>query len=243
MKTLPDWLVERAALDEVPTASRARLEQAAPGELTARVNALREDNARELAAYPAGPAIAQIEARLRRRPRRRRTVAWLAPLVVAAAAVLLVVMRHTPVQEPETTRVKGTARLLVFKQVGDQAERLDADDVVRAGDVIQVRYNAGGARYGVIASIDGSGGVTLHFPAAEDAPTDTAPGTRTLPEAFALDDAPRFERFFFVTANEPLDTQATLDALRALARRGDAADAVLDLPSGIHQASLRLRKP
>jgi len=243
VKTLPDWLVERAALDEVPTASRARLEQAAPGELTARVNALREDNARELAAYPAGPAIAQIEARLRRRPRRRRTVAWLAPLVVAAAAVLLVVMRHTPVQEPETTRVKGTARLLVFKQVGDQAERLDADDVVRAGDVIQVRYNAGGARYGVIASIDGSGGVTLHFPAAEDAPTDTAPGTRTLPEAFALDDAPRFERFFFVTANEPLDTQATLDALRALARRGDAADAVLDLPSGIHQASLRLRKP
>jgi hypothetical protein len=240
--TLPDWLVERAALDEVPSASRARLEQAAAGELTARVAALREDNARELAAYPAGPAVAQIEARLRR-PRRRRSPLWLAPVVVAAAAVLLVVLRHGPAQEPETTRIKGAARLLVFKQVGDQAERLDADDVVRAGDVIQLRYNAGGAHYGVIASIDGGGGVTLHFPAAEDAPTDMAPGTRTLPEAFALDDAPRFERFFFVTANEPDDTAATLDALRALARRGDAADAVLDLPAGIHQASLRLRKP
>ena len=241
MTTLPDWLVERAALDEVPTASRARLEQAAPGELTTRVNALREDNARELAAYPVGPAIAQIEKRLRHP--RKRPVVWLAPLVVAAAAVLLVVWRHTPQEQVETTRVKGTARVLVFKQVGDQAERLDADDVVRAGDVIQLRYNAGGAKYGVIASIDGGGGVTLHFPAAEDAPTDMAPGTRTLPEAFALDDAPRFERFFFVTANEPLDTPATLDALRALARRGDAADAVLDLPAGIHQASLRLRKP
>jgi len=239
--TLPDWLVERAALDEVPSASRARLEQAAPGELTARVNALREDNARELAAYPVGPAIAQIEKRLRR-PRTRRVV-WLAPLVVAAAAVLLVVWHHAPDSQVEMTRVKGAARVLVFKQVGDQAERLDADDVVRAGDVIQLRYNAGGAKYGVIASIDGGGGVTLHFPAAEDAPTDMAPGTRTLPEAFALDDAPRFERFFFVTANDPLDTSATLDALRALARRGDAADAVLDLPAGIHQASLRLRKP
>ncbi|HSN28172.1 MAG TPA: hypothetical protein VLT45_17925 [Kofleriaceae bacterium] len=244
MTTLPDWLVERAALDEVPSASRARLQQAPPGELTARVAALREANARELAAYPPGPAVAQIEARLRRRPKRRRT--WVAPLVAAAglAAVLLVVTRHAPRgAEPETTRVKGAARLLVFKQVGEQAEKLDADAVVRAGDVIQLRYNAGGARYGVIASIDGSGGVTLHFPASEDAPNDVAGGTRTLPEAFALDDAPRFERFFFVTANEPIDTAATLDALRALARRGDAADAVLDLRPGLHQASLRLRKP
>ncbi len=244
MSTLPDWLVERAALDEVPSASRARLHQAPPGELAERVRALREANARELAAYPPGPAVAQIETRLRRQPKRTR--AWIAPLVVAAglAAALMVVTRHAPSgPEPETTRVKGAARLLVFKQVGEQAETLDADDVVRAGDVIQLRYNAGGARYGVIASIDGSGGVTLHFPASEDAPNDVGAGTRTLPEAFALDDAPRFERFFFLTASEPIDTAATLDALRALARRGDAADAVLDLRPGLHQASLRLRKP
>lgn len=244
MTKLPDWLVERAAVDEIPSASRARLEQAAPGELATRVAELREDNARELAAHPAGPAVAQIEARLRRVPRRRRRM-WLAPLTVAAglAVAALVVLHHAPAEQVETTRVKGTARVLVFKQAGDQAERLDADDVVREGDVIQVRYNAGGARYGVIASIDGGGGVTLHFPANADAATDVESGTRTLPDAFALDDAPRFERFFFVTANAPLDVEGTLDALRALARRGDAADAVLDLPSGIHQVSLRLRKP
>jgi hypothetical protein len=239
---LPDWLVERAALDEVPSASRARLGEAPPAELAERIAALREDNARELAAYPPGPAIEQIRARLRR-PRRRRT--WLAPLVVAAglAVIAAVLIRPKPAQELETTRVKGTARLLVFRQVGDQAERLDTDAVVRAGDVIQLRYNAGGARHGMIASIDGAGGVTLHFPAAPDAPTDIEGGTRTVPEAFALDDAPRFERFFFITANDPLDVAGTLDALRALARRGDAGDAVLDLPSGIHQVSLRLRKP
>ena len=109
--------------------------------------------------------------------------------------------------------------------------------------MIQLRYNAGGARYGVIASIDGAGGVTLHFPATPEATTDVEAGTRSLPEAFALDDAPRFERFFLVTANEPLDVPGTLDALRTLARRGDAADAVLDLPPAIHQASFRLRKP
>jgi hypothetical protein len=243
--TLPDWLVERAALDEMPSASRARLQHAAPGELAARVAELRDQNARELAAYPPGPAVAQIEARLRR-PKRRRT--WIAPIVAAAglAVVALVVVRDEPTHQAapsETTRVKGTARLLAYRQAGEQAERLDPDAVVHAGDVIQLRYNAGGARYGVIASIDGGGGVTLHFPADVDAPTDVGGGTRTLPDAFALDEAPRFERFFFVTANEPLDVAGTLDALRLLARRGDAADAVLDVPAAVHQTSFRLRKP
>jgi hypothetical protein len=249
--TLPDWLVERAALDEMPSASRARLQHAAPGELAARVAELREQNARELAAYPPGPAVAQIEARLRR-PKRRR--AWIAPLVAAVglAVVALVVVRHEPPAREsgattqatnDTTRVKGGARLLAYRQAGEQAEKLERDAVVREGDVIQLRYNAGGARYGVIASIDGGGGVTLHFPADVDASTDVAGGTHTLPDAFALDDAPRFERFFFVTANEPLDVAGTLDALRALARRGDAADAVLDVPAAVHQTSFRLRKP
>ena len=244
MTTLPDWLVERAALDEVPSASRARLQHAAPGELATRVAELREQNARELAAYPPGPAVAQIEARLRG-PKRRRT--WIAPLVAAVglAVVALVVVRHEPAHDtaPETTRVKGTARLLAYRQAGEQAEKLEPDAVVHAGDVIQLRYNAGGARYGVIASIDGSGGVTLHFPASPDASTDVAGGTHTLPDAFELDDAPRFERFFFMTANEPLDVAGTLDALRVLARRGDAADAVLDVPAAVHQTSFRLRKP
>jgi len=242
---LPDWLIERAALDEMPNASRARLEHAAPGELAARVAELREQNARELTAYPPGPAVAQIEARLRR-PKRRRM--WLAPLVAAAglAVVALVVMRHPPAQqqtETETTRVKGHARLLAYRQAGEQAERLEPDAVAHEGDVIQLRYNAGGARFGMIASIDGAGGVTLHFPASADSPTDVEGGTHTLPDAFALDDAPRFERFFLFTANDPLDVAATLDALRALARRGDASDAVLDLPPAVHQLSFRLRKP
>ena len=47
MTSLPDWLVERAALDEVAPASRDRLERADPRELAGRVAALREDNAAE----------------------------------------------------------------------------------------------------------------------------------------------------------------------------------------------------
>ena len=262
MTSLPDWLVERAALDEVPPASRDRLERADPGELAGRVAALANDNAAELARYPAGPAVAQIEARIaaetrqRTERRRRRRLGWLG-LATSAAAVLvvtrLVAERPVPDERPgarvtqgDGTRVKGSPRLVAFRQVGGEVERLAQDAVVRAGDVIQLRYNPGGQSYGVIASVDGAGVVTLHFPLSEDAPpqaTAVSPETTTLPNAYALDDAPGFERFFFITASGPVDVQGALAAVRSLARRDDSATASLDLPAGLRQWSLRLRKP
>jgi hypothetical protein len=263
---LPDWLVERAALDEVAPASRARIERADPRELAERMAELRDDNAAELARHPAGPAVAQIEERIaaeRRavRRRRRRRLGWLGIAASAAAAVValrLVAVRGGPAGGPgddeslrgdtkgEGTRVKGSPRLLAFRQVGQQVERLPQDALVHAGDVIQLRYNAAGHGFGVIASVDGAGVVTLHFPLSEQAPpqaTAVSTETATLPDAYALDDAPGFERFFFVTANDPVDVRQTLAAVRELAHRDDCATAKLELPAGLHQWSLRLRKP
>lgn len=262
MTSVPDWLVERAALDEVPSASRDRIERADPRELAERVGLVRDDNAAELARYPAGPAVAQIEARIaaeqhRRKDRRRRErLGWLGA-ATAAAAILVIgrfavdraATRDPPsVEAPQAdgVRAKGPPRLSVFRRVGDQVERLERDALVRAGDVLQLRYNPGGQGYGVIASIDGAGAVTLHFPTRDEAaPTDTAvaPDTTTLPHAYALDDAPGFERFFFITADGPIDLPSTLAALRALAHRDDSATAALALPAGMRQWSLRLRKP
>lgn len=261
MTSLPDWLVERAALDEVAPASRDRIERADPRELADRVTALADDSAAELARHPAGPAVAQIDARvtetrLRTARRRRQRLSWLG-LLTSAAAVLVVARfatEHAATDDPphagalqdDGTRVKGTPRLVAFRQAGRGVERLAQDTVVRAGDVIQLRYNPGGQRYGVIASVDGAGVVTLHFPLREDAPpeaTAVSPETTALPHAYALDDAPRFERFFFITANGPVDVREALAALRSLARREDSATASPDLPAGLRQWSLRLRKP
>jgi len=142
--------------------------------------------------------------------------------------------------------VKGAARLLAFRQIGAQVEQLEQDALVRADDLIQLRYNGGGKGYGVIASVDGAGVVTLHHPASEDAPpeaTALAPRPTALPHAYALDDAPRFERFFFITADSPIDLPQSLASLRALAQRADSATASLELPAGLRQWSLRLRKP
>jgi hypothetical protein len=265
--SLPDWLVERAALDEVPPASRDRIDRADPRELADRVAAVRDDSAAELARHPAGPAIAQIDARViaeirRRERRRRRQLGWLG-IATGAATVLLVVRfaadrtvteelpaddvaaAQDEVAQDEPTRAKGTPRLVVFRQVGDQAERLAQDAFVRPGDVVQLRYSPGGQRHGVIASIDGAGVVTLHFPLSDDAPpeaTAMSPKKTALPNAYALDDAPRFERFFFITANDPIDVQQVLAAVRDVALREDSATAALELPAELRQWSLRLRK-
>lgn len=260
MTSLPDWLVERAALDEVPSHARERIERADPRELAERIAALRTDNAAELAAYPPGPAIDQIEAAIAAERRRRANVRrrrWtLLGLATTAAAALLVAgmlgrgsngTEHaTGSHDLEVTRVKGLPRLSAFRQLGRSVERLAPDALVREGDVIQLRYHGGGHRYGVIASVDGAGVVTLHHPARDDAPpeaTALSPESHSLPHAYELDDAPRFERFFFITSDEPIDVQHSLDSLRALARRGDSASAPLELPAGTQQWSLRLRKP
>jgi hypothetical protein len=255
---IPDWLVERAALDEVGP-HRDRIARADPRELAEQIAALRTDNAAELAAHPAAPAVAQIEARIagehrRRATRRRRWQIGMLGFATAASIVLIVglagrrpVTENTPAvgsdDGPPTERVKGAVRLLAFRLAGNAVEQLGQDALVRVGDVIQLRYNAGGHTHGVIASVDGAGAVTLHHPASEDGPTALAPKTTALPHAYALDDAPQFERFFFVTADEPIDVGACLASLRALARRSDGATASLELPAKLGQWSLRLRKP
>lgn len=258
MTTLPDWLVERIALDEVPAASKSRLRDAEDGETAKRVAALKADNAAELAAYPAGPAVAQIEARVAREKQLagRRRARWIGMVGVAmAAATALVVVvgtRHHPVggtspdDSEEITRAKGATRVSAFRHIGDKIEKLDEDSLVKSGDLLQLRYSAGGARYGIIASIDGAGFVTLHYPTAENAPAEAtalSPKPTALPNGYQLDDAPDFERFFFITADQPIDVGGSLASLRAFAQRSDRATAQLELPTGMNQTSLRLRKP
>jgi hypothetical protein len=132
----------------------------------------------------------------------------------------------------------------VYRHAGDHIDELDHDSLVRFGDLLQLRYSAGKNPHGVIASIDGAGAVTLHFPASEDASTALAKGTKVpLPNAYALDDAPRFERFFFLTCDSPIDVKRAMATLGAFARRGDSATATPELPTGVRQWSLRLRKP
>ena len=96
-----------------------------------------------------------------------------------------------------------------------------------------MRYVAAGKRYGVVASCDARGAVTLHLPETPGQAVALAKdGERALAHAYELDDSPGFERFVFVTADVPFDTELVARNLK----QGTA------LPEGVATWSITFEK-
>jgi hypothetical protein len=125
-------------------------------------------------------------------------------------------------------RIKGTGSVaevqepfisLYLKTSGNSpiinsAEKKDRV-TLHEGDTVQLVYNTGnrGQAYGVIFSVDGHAALTLHYPYAVNGDTQLVPGKDTaLAEAYTLDDAPAFEKFFFILGDSPLDTPTVLNS-------------------------------
>ena len=109
--------------------------------------------------------------------------------------------------------------------------------------MLQLSYVSGGRRHGAVLSVDGRGSVTLHSPESLTGPLVLKGGTVPLPSAYALDDAPAFERFFFVTSDAPFDVGTLMESARQLAREPERArDAPLPLPEPLSQICVILEK-
>ncbi len=243
----PDWLVERLRAGDLPPgeAERVRARLEAEGGL-GRLEALRAEDAAFAAAHPPGPALGEIRRRAGllapQRPSARRRVILPALAAAAAAAVAVVLLPRQPGLD---ARLKGMApHLEVHRQrPGGEPEALPAGAPVRAGDLLQLSYVAAGASYGVVVSVDGRGAVTLHLPEGGGRAAELRRGGAVaLAHAYQLDDAPGFERFFLVTGRAPFDASTVVRAARRIAALGAAETAPLDLPPGLAQQAVLLRK-
>ncbi|WP_164016281.1 ActD protein [Pyxidicoccus trucidator] len=262
---IPHWLLERVALGELsPDAladARARLAREPEGD--GRLARLEEDSRRILERHPPEAVAAEVE---RRRAARARVAAAGEPerggwhglslgIPVAASLALLFLSTQpelpapAPVRSPIVwtggERIKGTPMLRVHRQQGaGEPEQLEDHARARRGDVLQLSYVSGGRPHGVLVSVDGRGAVTLHHPATLSSPTALTPGEAApLGHAYELDDAPGFERFLFVTSEQPLDVASVLEAARALARQpSEARTRPLPLPATLAQTSFTLEK-
>jgi hypothetical protein len=245
-----DWQLERYRLGELPAGELdvIRKALAADGGLTERLARLDRSDGEILAQHPPSVIAASIRARAasgdagRTRPAgapRRLALALACGLVLAAASVLILPGR-VPGAKEDTTRVKGLApRLFVYRKAATGAEELAAGAAARENDVVQLAYQAAGRHFGAIVSIDGRGVVTRHLPAAGPLASPLKTGASfALPEAYRLDDAPGFERFYFVTADQPFAVDLVLGAVSHPA----GADGRLTLPAGLDQYSFALRK-
>ncbi|MCX4246548.1 hypothetical protein [Paraliomyxa miuraensis] len=283
---VPDLMLEKLALGELPEARASALRQRLEAEGDERLAAIERSNAEILREHPPDEVAAAVHRRLARldhdrdaEQRGRPRAGWMmwAP-VAAAAGVLLVwtlgrdgdggggvdeggaiegeptlIAKADPEHPaadggtaPEQIFLKGDPVLSIDRVHEGRPERMSEGARVAQGELLQVTYNAKGAQQGVIVSIDGAGVATLHFPASEgDDPRLAHGGPIPLSESYELDDAPGFERFFFVTVDGGevrLSVARVMEAARALATSEQARDGELELPQDWRQQSIRLDK-
>jgi anti-sigma-K factor RskA len=151
----------------------------------------------------------------------------------------------------DTTLVKGlseidlsSTQLLVFRKKKDSVDILLDGNRALEGDLLQLAYIATKKKYGMILSLDGRGGITLHFPAGLSESTELEMNKKAfLPHAIELDDAPEFERFLFITSDSPIDVNSILDQARKMAENPSLAEEEnLELPPEFHQYSVLILK-
>jgi hypothetical protein len=261
-RPVPDLLLERYRLGELPepeaSALRQRLE--ADPELRERVAALDRSDVEIRRLMPAALLAERVRSRLAaarqpvelRRPAVSHPWRWPAALLAAGALALALSLRVSPVAPPsggpglvDSDRVKGLRPALsLYRKTAGGSEALADGGLARAGDVIRVGYRSLGRRYGVILSIDARGGVTRHLPERGGTAARLEGGAVVLlPHAYELDDAPGWERFFFVTAETPFEVAGVEAAGRRAAAGGTStAPESLPLPSGLEQSTFLLTK-
>lgn len=256
---VPDLLLEKLAAGELDSKAKAsvlkRLESE-PGGMT-RLEQIHLSNTEILEAYPSRQMAANIVERAAKTPephRGRSTLKIAIPLSFAALStilILFIVNPFTPGQRESSDpfspngmtdngiRLKGEPMLRLYKRTSDEPVLLERNAAVGAGDQLQIKYVPENATHGVIFSIDGSGVVTLHFPASTMGSTKLDSKPSTLDFAYTLDDAPNFERFYFITSSHAIDVEKVLQNVENTDKRSGSQ---LQLPNGLQQKEFTLRK-
>lgn len=249
---VPDWLVEKLHLG-LATEEEERMVRA-NADAMARLSVLPTEDAIFRARYPIDEEMRRIDSKMRIAAAgdERKNRAWIAsafigPALAVGIALLLVGVPNggiDPALNPDgVTTAKGLEpKLRLYRKRDSGPERIGTGTLAREGDVLQLGLVAGSAHHGVVVSIDGRGTVTLHHPIDPSAETALSSGERMLPEGYELDDAPEFERFFFVTTDGPTDVSTVMHAAEALAASGLSRDAALSLPKPYAQTSVMVRK-
>ena len=159
------------------------------------------------------------------RARRSHRWLWLAVPALAAALVVMLWLRPKP---PELAgldglAIKGTASWQVFANRSGHTFAVHDGTELAAGDRIRFIVVPGGARYLLVASVDGRGAVTIYYPyeGSQSAPID---GERfELTGSIVLDAALGPERIYALLSDEPITADAVRAPLRVVARGGAVA--------------------
>jgi anti-sigma-K factor RskA len=268
-----DFVLERYVLGELPGKRARKIKKwlKTDAQLREKVEEIKKSNQEILTQYPPGFVAPKIMSRhnnntrhekeeiTRPKPVLFKRILYASPAFAAALLIILVLfpLRKGDITSPtdhtqqDDILVKGMKeidmskpQLLVHRKRSDCIELLKNGARGKAGDLLQLAYIAAKQSHGVILSIDGNGNVTLHFPDKENDPTSLVQDKNILlPNAIELDNAPGFERFFFITSSVEINTAEILKKARTLAVNPDRAKKEnMDLPGNVNQYSIIIIK-
>ena len=233
---IPDWKLERYLTGDLPEGEMSEIRELEKTDevFARRVKMLREDNAAILRKMPFERLAEKMDARDCGAERRNNVIhfgfvkfAAAAALVLAVVSVALFSQREVVpdagaqamdvamAAQDDGTRIKGMdARMEIWKKTGDSAVQMLNLDEAREGDEIQLRYSVPEKCFGLLFSMDGNGTVTMHMADGSQAVALEPGKMTTLPFAYKLDNAPKFEKFFLLTSQKDFAIDASnIDAL------------------------------
>jgi hypothetical protein len=245
---VPDLILEQYRLGELPVEERDRVETLlrADRALRARLNGLEESDRAIASQFPSERLARQVRARMRARGRHARSHGIRRIVLISAlTGGMALVWFALPSDMPDgRVRVKGSPALSLYRRTGSGSETLADGVVAHTGDLLRLGYVSAGHGYGVILSIDGRGVVTLHLPpnSSTTAAALRGGGTILLDSAYELDDAPAWERFYFVTADQPFEVAPIVAAARQAAQDLRAPPRALPVSRELTQSTFLVRK-
>jgi anti-sigma-K factor RskA len=268
-----DYVLERYVLGELPGKRAKKIKKWLKTDIQIRekIEEIEESNREILTQYPPDFVVPKIMSRhisstrdeieeiIRPKPVFFKRILYASPAFAAALVIIFILfplrkedvnlpVDHTQQDEP---LVKGKQeidmskpQLLVHRKRNDRIELLKNGARAKAGDLLQLLYIAAKDSHGVILSIDGNGNVTLHFPDKKNDPTSLEQDKKILlPNAIELDNAPAFERFFFITSGVEINAAEILKKAETLASNPDRAKKDnIDLPENVNQYSIIIIK-
>jgi len=257
------WELERYLLGELPPGKMEeikRLAQKNP-EIRKEIERLNDSNPEVLKQHPSEIMIPEIlkryEENMRQagikektRPITLKRLLYAGPVLVTVFALFFIVFFRNGTT-PNYTRIKGEksidftkTQIIIYRMKNNEIDLLKNGNQTHAGDLLQIAYVPAGKTNGLIFSSDGSGIVTLHFPEDIRDPSNLKLEKKVLlTSSYELDDAPDFERFFFITAMKEIDVEDIMKKAEALAASpASAKTARLELPESYNQFSILLKK-
>ncbi|MDB4955333.1 MAG: hypothetical protein JWO36_2902 [Myxococcales bacterium] len=153
---------------------------------------------------------------------KRQSRWWIAlslPILAVAAILLFVATRSQ--QTPELG-IKGTAAWQVFANRDGKTFQVHDGGKLAAGDRMRFVVVPNGAKFLLIASVDGAGNTSIYFPFDGTESGKIDGGHVELPGSIVLDTAPGPERMFALFSNEPIAAGPVKQQLKQLGADGDA---------------------